>query len=208
MTGKKALLITVALLLSAVGIYKLFSAGSGTEIRNARPAGRVIVCFGDSLTHGTGAPEGRDYPGQLAKLINRPVINAGIPGDTTATALARLERDVLTRKPGIVLITLGGNDLKNGALRGATFARLKKIVTAIQDQGGLVVVGGIRIPFLDRGYGSGYRELAREVGAVLVPDVLDGIINNPKLMSDRIHPNGDGYAIMARRFAEALQPFL
>ena len=207
MPGKKILLIIVALLL-CFGIYKLFSADSGPEIRNARPASRVIICFGDSLTHGTGAPVGRDYPSQLEKLINRPVINAGVPGDTTATALARLERDVLKKKPGIVLITLGGNDLKNGVLRGTAFAKFKKIVTAIQDRGGLVVIGGIRIPFLDRGYGSGYRELARQVGAVLVPDVLGEIIDKPKLMSDRIHPNGDGYGVMARRFADALQPYL
>ncbi len=207
MSAKKILLIIVALLLG-FGVYKTFLTGSGPEIRNARPASRLIICFGDSLTHGTGAPVGRDYPSQLEKLINRPVINAGVPGDTTAKALARLERDVLRKKPGIVLITLGGNDLKNGILPGTAFTNLKKIVTAIQEQGGLVVLGGVRIPLLDRGYGSGYRKLARQAGAVLVPDVLAGIIDKPGLMSDRIHPNGKGYAIMARKFADALQPFL
>ena len=57
--------------------------------------GEKIICFGDSLTYGTGASRGMDYPSQLSKMISRPVINAGVSGDTTARALQRLERDVL-----------------------------------------------------------------------------------------------------------------
>src|SRR5208283_5593077 len=34
-------------------------------------------------------------------------------GNTTATALARLQKDILWKSPRIVLITLGGHDLKN-----------------------------------------------------------------------------------------------
>ena len=105
MPRKNVLLVIIALLL-AFGVYQLFLADSGPEIRNAQPASRVIICFGDSLTYGTGAPKGRDYPSQLAEMIKRPVVNAGIPGDTTARALTRLERDVLRKKPGVVLITL------------------------------------------------------------------------------------------------------
>jgi lysophospholipase L1-like esterase len=69
-----------------------------------------------------------DYPSQLSKMISRPVINAGVPGDTTASALERLERDVLAYSPDIVLITLGGNDLKNGVASDSAFKNLKKIV--------------------------------------------------------------------------------
>jgi len=67
--------------------------------------GEKIICFGDSLTHGTGASRGKDYPSQLSKMISRPVINAGVPGDTTARALQRLERDVLSYSPDLVLVT-------------------------------------------------------------------------------------------------------
>lgn len=83
-------------------------------VTNARPQGENIICFGDSLTFGTGASQGKDYPSQLSELIKRPVINAGVPGDTTERALTRLEEDVLSRSPRIVCLTLGGNDLKNG----------------------------------------------------------------------------------------------
>ena len=166
--------------------------------------GEKIICFGDSLTHGTGASRGKDYPSQLSKMISRPVINAGVPGDTTARALQRLERDVLAYSPDIVLITLGGNDLKNGMAKDVAFENLKVIVESIQEQGAQVIIGGLHIPFKDRGYGRGYQKLADETGATLIPNILEDIMENRQLMSDPIHPNDAGYKIMAQRFYQAL----
>ena len=99
---------------------------SGWEIRNENPSGDEILCFGDSLTYGTGAKEGMDYPSRLSKIIGLPVINLGVPGDTTETALSRLEEDVLSGSPQIVLITLGGNDLKNRFSKEKAFGNLRK----------------------------------------------------------------------------------
>ena len=127
-------------------------------------ADQRIISFGDSLTYGTGASSGKDYPSQLTKMISRPVINAGLPGDTTASALGRLERDVLAYSPDIVLITLGGNDLKNGIARDTAFENLKMIVDLIHNQGARVIIGGLHIPFRDRGFGRGYKNLAEENG--------------------------------------------
>jgi acyl-CoA thioesterase I len=177
-------------------------------VKNARPTGESIVCFGDSLTYGTGASQGMDYPSQLSRLVNRPVINAGIPGDTTATALARLDRDVLGLSPGIVLITLGGNDMKNRQGRDQAFQNLKTIITSIQDRGALVIIGGLDVPIWGRGFEEGYRKVAAETGAVLIPDILKGLLGNPEKMSDAIHPNDAGYGIMAGYFYEAMKPYL
>jgi lysophospholipase L1-like esterase len=177
-------------------------------VKNARPTGESIICFGDSLTYGIGASQGMDYPSQLSRLIGRPVINAGIPGDTTATALARLDRDVLGRSPRIVLITLGGNDLKNRQDRDRAFQNLAAIITSIQDRGALVVVGGLDVPIWGRGFQVRYRKVCEETGAVLVPDILKGLLGNPEKMSDAIHPNDAGYGIMAGYFHEAIKPYL
>lgn len=198
--------VVAAAVVGAIVLYRVFVARP--HVTNATPRGDNVICFGDSLTAGTGAPAGASYPDQLARLIGRPVINAGVPGDTTAAALARLEQDVLARSPRIVCITLGGNDLKNGVPRDEAFANLAAIVRRIHATGALVVVGGIDIPLLGRGFGSAYRELAEETGAVLIPDVLDGIMGKPALMSDTIHPNADGYAVMAARVHRALRPYL
>jgi acyl-CoA thioesterase-1 len=166
----------------------------------------TILCFGDSLTYGTGASEGMDYPAQLSRMLGREVINAGVAGDTTARALKRLRDDVLVHSPDAVLITLGGNDLKNGIATKAAFANLKAIVESIQRSGAVVVIGGLSFPMRDRGYGKAYRDLADQTGAILIPDILDGIMGDRTLMSDPIHPNDAGYARMAERFYEALQP--
>ena len=181
---------------------------SAPEVTNSRPRGETIVCFGDSLTAGTGAGPGESYPEHLARLIGRPVINAGRPGDTTASARERLEADVLAHAPRIVCITLGGNDLKNGVERAEAFANLEAIVRAIQARGALVAIGGIDVPLFGRGYGDAYRELARRTGCVLVADVYEGIWGRPDLKSDAIHPNGAGYARMAQHFRRALEPYL
>jgi lysophospholipase L1-like esterase len=145
-----------------------------------------------------------DYPSQLSKMISRPVINAGVPGDTTASALERLERDVLAYSPDIVLITLGGNDLKNGVASDSAFKNLKKIVNLIHNQGARVIIGGLSIPFRDRGFGRGFKNLADETDAILIPNILEGIMGNRNLTSDPIHPNGAGYKIIAERFYKAI----
>jgi lysophospholipase L1-like esterase len=198
--------IALAVVLAAFFVYRQFL--HQPPIKNPRPAGENIICFGDSLTYGTGASQEMDYPTQLSRLIGKPVINAGVPGDTTAAALARLERDVLSRSPRIVLITLGGNDLKNRQDRDRAFRNLKTIITSIQDRGALVIVGGLDVPLWGRGFQESYRKVCEETGAVLVPDILRDLLGHPEKMSDAIHPNDTGYGVMAGYFHEAMKPYL
>jgi acyl-CoA thioesterase-1 len=195
---------TLILALALFTGYRLMAPSP--DIRNLPPSGEAIICFGDSLTSGYGASEGMDYPSRLSRMLRRPVINAGVAGDTTGSALDRLQSDVLTHSPRIVLITLGGNDLKNRVPRATAFANLKRIVKAIQDRGALVIIGGIDLPLFGRGFGRAYEALATETGAILIPDILDGIFGKRQLMSDPIHPNDAGYERVARRFLEAIPP--
>ncbi|MDH3391870.1 MAG: arylesterase [Desulfobulbaceae bacterium] len=171
-------------------------------------SGENIICFGDSLTYGTGAEQNKSYPAQLSAMTDQPVINAGIPGNTTADGLERLETDVLEKSPRIVLITLGGNDLKNGVHKDVAFMNLKTIIEAIQAEGGLVVLGGVKFIILDKGYGEMYKKLAKETDIILIPNILGGLIGKDKYMSDPIHPNGAGYEIMAQKFYKAIEPYL
>ena len=178
------------------------------KIRNTKPSGNIIISFGDSLTYGTGAAEGMDYPSQLSRMISIPIVNAGIPGDTTASALIRLEKDVLSQSPRIVLITLGGNDLKNGVPKEQALHNLRIIIESIQDLGALVVVGGIEVPFWGKGFGDIYKQLTEELEFILIPNVYKGIMGKHGLMNDRIHPNDAGYTIMANKFYKAVKPYL
>lgn len=198
---KKILYIALTCIILFLG-YRIFFSSSASRL--VESIGDTIICFGDSLTYGTGASKGMDYPSQLSKMIAGPVINAGVSGDTTARALQRLARDVLAKSPNLVMLTLGGNDLKNGVAKNRAFKNLKIIVESIQDTGARVILGGLKFPIRDRGFGRAYRELADETGAILIPNILEGIIGNPQLMSDPIHPNDKGYKIMAERFHEAM----
>ncbi|MEA2102899.1 MAG: GDSL-type esterase/lipase family protein [Thermodesulfobacteriota bacterium] len=201
---KKAAILSLVIVLIILG-YLLYP--EKLEIRNAHPEGENIICFGDSLTYGTGASAGMDYPSQLAGLTGSRVINAGIPGDTTADALARLDKDVLSQSPRIVLITLGGNDLKNRVSSETAFNNLQIVIEKVQERGALVVVGGIDIPLFGRGFGKKYKRVCSKTGAILIPNIYEDIFGHEDLMTDPIHPNDKGYQIMAKRFYEAIRPY-
>ncbi len=193
---------------AALGWFAHHLIFSGQKVTNRHGPGSAIVCFGDSLTAGTGAAPDQSYPAHLARLLGKEVINAGVPGDTTASALARVPRDVLQHSPRIVCITLGGNDLKNGVGREEAFAHLETIVRTIHSSGAMVVLMGIELPLFGRGWSEGYRDLAKRTGSVLIPNVYEGLMGRPELMSDPVHPNGRGYELLARRVHRAIKPYL
>ncbi len=74
----------------------------------------VIAALGDSVTLGPKLVRGRKpYPvfvEILGKQLAEPAVNAGVGSDTSTRMLARLGRDVLARRPRVVLIMAGLND--------------------------------------------------------------------------------------------------
>lgn len=172
-----------------------------SRVRNLESHGTHIIAFGDSLTAGYGANAGEDYPSDLARLLGREIINAGVSGDTTDSALARLDADVLQHDPRIVIIGLGGNDFLRGEPIATTEANLRNIIKQVQAAGAMVVVLGFDFPSLTASYGRMYKRVASDERCLLIPEMLHGIIANPALKSDEIHPNAKGYQLMAERVA-------
>ncbi len=43
---------------------------------------------------------------------------------------------------------------------------------------------------------------------LLVPNILEGVLGDPRLMSDYVHPNDRGYAVIAERLESTLKPLL
>jgi lysophospholipase L1-like esterase len=170
-------------------------------VTNLASRGTTIIAFGDSLTAGYGASAGEDYPSRLSSLMATPVLNAGVSGDTTEMALARLEQDVLSHDPRIVIVGLGGNDFLQGVAISTTESNLRAIVRKIQSGGAMVVLLGFRFPSLGASYETMYESVARDGGCLLIPGILRGIITDPSLKSDQIHPNARGYQLMAERIA-------
>lgn len=178
------------------------------EVRNLRSQGKNIICLGDSLTEGVGAASGADYPSVLASHLGKHVLNAGERGDTTAGALARLERDVLAQDPRLVIVLLGGNDFLRQVPLEETKRNLEQIVRRIQEQGAMVAVVGLRLGLFKDEYGPMYREIAIKYKALYIPEVLKGILSDSQLKSDSIHPNGAGYRVVAERIFSGVQSLL
>src|SRR4026207_2368716 len=84
--------VLAASFLTIVGLFYFWFRGGGINYVNLPPAARgPWVAFGDSLTEGYGASEGQSYPAVLGRALGFPIVNAGRSGDTTTTALERLE---------------------------------------------------------------------------------------------------------------------
>jgi lysophospholipase L1-like esterase len=171
--------------------------------------GKNIICFGDSITFGYGVAPGEDYPSVLDKMtIDIPVINAGIDGDTSAEALKRIESDVFDRDPLLVIIEFSGNDFLRQIPKETTVHNIKEMVRRAQARKAMVAIVDISAGLFLRDYRVAFNSLAKEEGAIFVPSVLSGIITNPSMKSDFIHPNADGYKIIAQRVYRAIMPYL
>jgi len=199
--------IAIAAVLVLIVLWVLWPSPY-SRVANLGSAGANIIAFGDSLTAGYGAATGEDYPTKLSALIGEPVINAGVSGDTTESAMARLDNDVLARNPRIVIVGLGGNDFLRGVPIATTEANLRTIVRKIQAGGAMVVLLGFKFPSLQVDYGDMYKRVANDERCLFVSGVLAGILTDESLKSDAIHPNAKGYALMAKRIAGPVEKLI
>lgn len=202
---RAALLVAVVVL---IGLGWFFAFRSERAYTNFPPSrGGNWVAFGDSLTSGQGASEGNDYPALLGKRLGVSIHNFGSPGATSSDALSKLG-EVLNAHPKVVLLCFGGNDTLNGVSHSQTFQNLSEIIDTLHDGGAFVVLIGIRTASLRDKYRSEFKELAREKQVLYVPNILQGVLGDPRLMSDYVHPNDQGYAAIAARLEEILLPLL
>ncbi|WP_287695061.1 GDSL-type esterase/lipase family protein [Accumulibacter sp.] len=187
-------------------------AGCGKAPRLAAlPAGSPVLAFGDSITHGTGAGPGEDYPSHLAASSGWRVHNAGVPGDTAATARERIDDTLQATRPRLVIVELGGNDFLRRRPEAEVKEDLRAIVRASRQADAEVVL--VAVPRLSLlGAVSGqlpdaklYAELASEEKLPLLPGVVASILSDPKLKADPIHPNAAGYRQMASEIATQLR---
>ncbi|MHB1213526.1 MAG: arylesterase [Thiobacillus sp.] len=165
----------------------------------------VILAFGDSLTHGTGASEETAYPAVLASLTGHTVINAGVPGDTTTTGLQRLPAVLAETRPRLVLLCLGGNDMLKRHPAAATEHNLRLLVQTIRASGASVVLIGVPEPKLFGGAPDFYARIATEMQLPLEQDIFNSVLKDNRLKSDPIHANAAGYRKVAGRLAEFLR---
>ncbi len=175
---------------------------------------RLILAFGDSLYAGYNLKRGETMPGHVEALlrqqgINAKMVNAGVSGDTTAAGRKRLSfaLDNLTRKPDLVLLGLGGNDVLRQIPIAETRANMVAMLDELRRRDIPVVLTGMRAPpnlgpdYAEQ-FDAMYPALARDYHAALDPFVLQGVLGDRRLMlPDGIHPNEKGLDVMASRIA-------
>ena len=200
----KVVLFTTFYLLPAI----LLTSCAKREIKNIDSKGKSIVCFGDSITFGYGVNPGEDYPSCLAKMLNMPVINAGLDADTSSGGLQRIDAEVLEKDPLLVIIEFGGNDFLKKIPLEKTVKNIETMIQKIQEKGAMVALVDVRMGFVMRDYGSQYKRLSRKYQTIFTEPALSGIITNPQLKSDFFHPNADGYKLIAQRIYRSIIPYL
>lgn len=196
-------IIIIVLGIVAVALTAFFIFKKSPTITNYPSQGKTIVAFGDSLVEGTGATPGHDFPSLLSQLINQPIINMGVSGNTSAQGLVRADA-VNALDPKVVLVLFGGNDFLRKVPIAETFKNIDDIVVKIQDGGAVVLLLGIQGGILSDQYDEYFQEIAKKRGTLYVPNVLGGLIGHNEFMSDAIHPNDAGY----KKIADKILPIL
>lgn len=196
-----------------------------------------IVCFGDSITgvyYHTGGL--RAWPELLRDLLRQRfpntavrVTNAGISGNTTAAALARMQGDVLDVRPHLVAVMFGMNDLAYGPAdaardaerKQAYCANLEQIVARSREAGAEVILMTPNPVYPESAPGRPPERIAefagvvREVGAALGVPVVDAFAEYEhirradvarwrRMMSETIHPSVPGHLTFAEGVAAAI----
>ncbi|MHB1091709.1 arylesterase [Thiobacillus sp.] len=198
------MLATQRYVLALVAVLLLAACGRAPTLPRLSPHD-VILAFGDSLTHGTGASEETAYPTVLASLSGHTVINAGVPGDTTATGLQRLPMVLAEHHPRLVLLCLGGNDMLRKLPEATTENNLRLLVQTIRTSGAEVVLIGVPEPKLFGGTPDFYARVAKDMKLPLEDDAFNDVLKDARLKSDPIHANAAGYHQIAERLDEFLR---
>ncbi len=193
------------------GLGLALATAAGAQAPASPP---VVTLLGDSITAGLGLPAADALPAQLAASLQRlgkPVRmrGAGVSGDTTADALARVGFSVQA-DTRLCLVALGGNDLLQGVEPAAVKASLTAIVRQLKARRIGVLLAGMRAPPVigsayAREFNAVFAEVAKAEGVGLYPFLLDGVAGVSQLnQKDGVHPNAAGVKIIAGRLAPAV----
>ena len=210
----------MVLLMSACGAEAPVAQPSGSPGIVARgPAGpeRLVVAFGDSLYAGYGLKPSEAWPAKLqaalwSRGINAKLVNAGVSGDTTAAGRQRLTflLDSLPRRPDLVIVGLGGNDMLRALPPAEARANLDAILAELDRRKipamltGMLAAPNLGVDYA-REFNAMYPALAKQYDAALVPFFMASVIEKPAMFQrDRVHPTAAGIDLIVADTVDAV----
>ena len=190
----------------AAFLLALVIAACGARTRlEPLPREALVLAFGDSLTYGTGAAEAESYPAQLESLIGRRVVRAGVPGEVTAQALARLPGALDESAPRLVLLCIGGNDFLRRLGNEQAERNVRAMIELARRRGIDVLLIGTPEPGLFPSPPAFYAAVAKDLHIPYEGEAITEVLKDARLKSDPIHPNAAGYRVIAERVAAVLR---
>ena len=166
----------------------------------------LIVAIGDSLTAGLGVAERDAWPAQLERRLRAAglrwkVVNAGISGETSSGARARLEW-VLRLKPDIVVLATGANDGLRGVPPHVLQGNLDAMLATLGARRVTAVLAGMQMlrnlgPGYTTAFARVYPDVALRHRSIFIPFLLEGVAANPAFnQADGLHPTAAGYRVV------------
>ncbi|AHF89822.1 hypothetical protein OPIT5_05820 [Opitutaceae bacterium TAV5] len=199
----------------------LVSPGDDTRLREVFARARrgepiTLAAIGGSITAGARAtqPENR-YVTRLAgwwltAFPDSPLklVNAGIGATGSNYGALRLQRDVLSKNPDLVIVDFAVNDLNDPAGRAESYEGVIRQLLAHRPQPPAVV-----LVFFLRNDGANAQQTQIETGRhyqvpmisirdAVWPEITAGRLTWNDYAADYVHPNDAGHALIARRLIE------
>jgi acyl-CoA thioesterase-1 len=170
------------------------------------PAERpLLLAFGDSLTAGYGLEQGLGFAPQLQATLRRhgikaEVVDGGVSGDTSEAGKARLgwTLDGMKRKPDLVILELGANDMLRGLDPRLTEANLDTMLAELKRRQIPVLLAGMRAarnldPAYIARFEAIYPALARKHHVASYRFFLEGAAaQQGMIQADGMHPTYEG----------------
>ena len=192
--------------LAALFLCALLAGCGGAQHKLGKlDPGAVVLAFGDSLTYGTGANRNESYPAVLERAIGRKVVNAGVPGETSAQGRERLPEALEEHKPRLLILCHGGNDFLRRLDDVAAADNVRAMIRMAREKGVDVVLLATPKPGLPPSIPTFYGEIAVEQGIAFEEAVIRTVLFDNRLKSDMVHPNGEGYARIAAAVEKVLR---
>ncbi len=228
------------LLSTALLIVAALSLSAKADDISPLKKGDKIVFLGDSITAAAGPSNSskgyitviKGVLDQKHKDLGIELVNAGISGHKVPNLQARLQKDVLAKKPTLVVIYIGINDVwhgdqpkPNGTPKDKFEEGLKDIITKIKEAGAQVVLctptvigekpgGANKLDAQLDEYAEISRNVAKELKVPLC-DLRQAFVdylkdNNPMknergiLTSDRVHLNEAGNKLVAETMLKSI----